>query len=69
MKWLYGIVLTLLVAIFYGQASSVFIYGQISSIVLALGYGIRASLITGILGPYFLLNDPKAKSKVIGIVL
>jgi hypothetical protein len=46
-----------------------FTYRQFSNFALALGYGLPATLITGILGPYFLMNDPNAKSKVIGIIL
>ena len=63
------IILTLLVAFFYGQVSYIYSYGQFVRVLIALGLGLPATLITGILGPYFLINDPKAKSIIIGIVL
>ena len=69
MKWLVGISLTLLLAFIYGQASSIYAFGKFSDFMLALWVGLLPALITGILGPYFLLHDPNAKAIVSGIIL
>ena len=69
MKWLVGILLTFLVAFVYGQASSLYIFGQLSNVVVAIGNGLLPALIAGMLGPYFFINDPKVKAIIIGIII
>jgi hypothetical protein len=69
MKWIIGIALTLLIAFIFGQVHFFVTHGVFGNYAEQSGWGVPAALITGVLGPYFLIDKPERKNKILGFGL
>ena len=67
-RWLIVITLTIVMAIIFGLFGT-FLTDRSENLNYTFGYGLPWALITGILGPYFLLLKKETKYKVIGFIL